>query len=125
MQFQSQAAIYLQIADYIMENILRLRLKPGDRVPSIRELAVDVEVNPNTVTRTYGWLQEKGIIINRRGLGYFVATDGLAGSRRLKMTEFVEHDIPALSKTMELMGLEAKDLEAHLMRYREKQGVQR
>ena len=125
MQFQSQDAIYLQIADYIMENILRQRWQPGDRVPSIRELAVDVEVNPNTVTRTYAWLQEKGLIINRRGLGYFVAPDGFAGSRRLKMAEFMEQDIPALSKTMDLMGLEVKDLEAQLIQYREKQGALR
>ena len=123
MQFQRQDAIYRQIANYIMENILRERWKPGDRVPSIRELAMDVEVNPNTVTRTYAWLQERGIIVNQRGLGYFVSKDGLEGTRRLKMAEFAERDIPALSRTMELLGLEVRDLESHLMQYREEHGV--
>ena len=125
MQFQNQDAIYRQIADYIIENILRLRWKPGDRVPSIRELAMDVEVNPNTVTRTYAWLQERGVIGNRRGLGYFVADDGFARSGRLKLAEFVERDIPALSTTMELLGIEVKDLESRLLEYREKHGAER
>ncbi len=125
MQFQNQDAIYLQIADYIIENILRQRWRPGDRVPSIRELAMDVEVNPNTVTRTYAWLQERGVIGNRRGLGYFVADDGLARTRQLKMTEFVERDIPALSTTMELLGLEVEDLESRLLEYREQHGAER
>ncbi len=124
MQFRNQDAIYLQIANYIIENILRQRWKPGDRVPSIRELAMDVEVNPNTVTRTYAWLQERDVIDNRRGLGYFVADDGLARTRQLKMTEFVERDIPALSTTMELLGLEVGDLESRLLAYREKQGAE-
>lgn len=125
MQFQSQDAIYLQIADYIIGNILRGRWRPGDRVPSIRELAMDVEVNPNTVTRTYAWLQERGVIGNRRGIGYFVADDGLATTRQLKMREFVERNIPALSATMELLGLEVPDLESRLLEYREKQGAKR
>ena len=124
MQFQNQDAIYLQIADYIIENILRQRWNPGDRVPSIRELAIDVEVNPNTVTRTYAWLQELGVIGNRRGLGYFVADEGIARSRQLKMAEFVERDIPALSTTMELLGLEVKDLESWLLEYREQHGAE-
>lgn len=124
MQFRNQDAIYLQIANYIIENILRRRWKPGDRVPSIRELAMDVEVNPNTVTRTYAWLQERDVIDNRRGLGYFVADDGLARTRQLKMTEFVERDVPALSTTMELLGLEVEDLESRLLAYREKQGAE-
>ena len=123
MQFQRQDAIYLQIANHMMENILRERWKEGDRVPSIRELAMDVEVNPNTVTRTYAWLQERGIIVNHRGLGYFVSREGREGTRRLKMREFAERHIPALFRNMELLGLEMKDLESYLAHYREKQGA--
>ena len=123
MRFQSQGAIYRQIADYIMENILRERWKPGDRVPSTRELAVDVEVNPNTVIRTYGWLQDHGIIVNQRGRGYFVAEDGREGTRRLMMKEFVEQDIPDLFRTMGLLGLELADLESYWTQHRAEQGA--
>ena len=118
MEFERRDAIYRQIADYILENILRRRWKPKDRVPSIRELAIDVEVNPNTVTRTYAWLQDQGIIVNQRGRGYFVAEEGFEGTRRLKMEEFVERDIPAFFKTMELLGLDVNDLETYWQRYR-------
>ena len=52
--------------DYLCENILRRLWQSGDRIPSIRELAMDVQVNPNTVTR-YAYLQDRGIIYNRRG----------------------------------------------------------
>jgi GntR family transcriptional regulator len=106
-----------------MENILRERWKPGDRVPSTRELAIDVEVNPNTVIKTYALLQEQGIIVNQRGRGYFVAKDGLNGTRRLKMKEFVEQDLPDLFKTMELLELDAGDLEAHWTKHRIGQGA--
>ena len=123
MEFERRGAIYRQIADYILENILRLRWKPKDRVPSIRELAMDVEVNPNTVTRTYAWLQDQGIIVNQRGRGYFVAEHGFEGTRRLKMEEFVERDIPAFFKTMELLGLDVNDLETYWEQYRANQGV--
>ena len=73
MEFTQPQAIYLQIGDYICENILRRSWHGGDRIPSIRELAMDVQVNPNTVTRTYAYLQDQGIIFNRRGIGYLSA----------------------------------------------------
>ena len=73
MEFGDSNAIYLQIADQLSENILLRKWSPGDRIPSVRELAVSVEVNPNTVMRTFNYLQEKGIIYNKRGIGYFVS----------------------------------------------------
>jgi len=62
MDFGDSNAIYLQIADQLSENILLRRWNPGDRIPSVRELAVSIEVNPNTVMRTFNYLQDKGII---------------------------------------------------------------
>src|SRR5271169_1688117 len=66
MEFQESQAIYLQIADMLCENVLRGSWKPGDRVPSIRELAESIAVNPNTVVRAYSYLQDHGIIYNQR-----------------------------------------------------------
>ena len=117
MEFVKQAPIYLQIGDYIVENILRQRWSSGDRIPSIRELAMSVEVNPNTVTRTYAWLQEQGIINNQRGIGYFVADDGLEQTRALKTREFVEEEIPAFFNTMELLSMGLPDLEPYWDQY--------
>ena len=73
MEFQESQAIYLQIADMLCENVLSGAWKPGDRVPSIRELAESIAVNPNTVVRAYSYLQDHAIIHNQRGIGYFVA----------------------------------------------------
>ena len=113
MEFTQPQAIYLQIGDYVCDHILRRRWRGGDRIPSIRELAVDVQVNPNTVTRTYAYLQDQGIIYNRRGIGYFVAERAYRQARELKRRSFVDHDLPLLFKTMDLLGLALSDLEPH------------
>ncbi len=75
MNFKDNKAIYLQIADRIGDQILSGKLTPEGKVPSVRELAAEIEVNANTVARTYDHLQQNGIIFTKRGLGYFVSAD--------------------------------------------------
>jgi GntR family transcriptional regulator len=111
MEFHEKRAIYLQIGDRICENILAQTWREGNRIPSIRELAVDMEVNPNTVMRTYAYLQELGIIHNRRGIGYFVASDAKQRTLELKRRAFIEEELPRLFKSMDLLGLSCADLE--------------
>lgn len=85
MNFKDNKAIYLQIADRIGDQILSGTLTPEGKVPSVRELAAEIEVNANTVARTYDHLQQNGIIYTKRGLGYFVspdAKDKIVSSRR-------------------------------------------
>jgi DNA-binding transcriptional regulator YhcF (GntR family) len=110
MEFNEKQAIYLQIADYFIENILLKKWKEQDRIPSIREMAVQLEVNPNTVTRTYNYLQEKGIIYNKRGIGYFVTENGYGQARDLKKQEFIHHDMPVFFRKMELLDLDLEEL---------------
>lgn len=118
MDFKDNQAIYLQIADLFCENILSGKWKPGDRIPSVREMAVTIEVNPNTVMRTFTYLQEKAIIFNKRGIGYFVADDGFVKTRDLKKANFIKQELPEVFKTMDLLNLGLDDLrklyEAHL-----------
>jgi DNA-binding transcriptional regulator YhcF (GntR family) len=66
MNFRDQQAIYLQIADYVCENILLKKWPAGEKLISIRDLAVEIQVNPNTVQRAYDFLQQKDIISNKR-----------------------------------------------------------
>ncbi len=94
MEFGDSQAIYLQIADQLTENILLGKWRQGDRIPSVRELAVSIEVNPNTVMRTFNYLQEKGIIYNKRGIGYFVSDDGFEKIKTLRKDDFVSHELP-------------------------------
>ena len=110
MDFRQDQAIYLQIADLICENILAGRWKPGDRIPSIRELAESIEVNPNTVMRTYGYLQEQGIIQNQRGIGYFAAEDAYKTTKELARRAFESRELPRVFKTMDLLGMSLGDL---------------
>lgn len=117
MQFASGQSIYLQISDYISEKILRGDWAEGDRIPSIRETAVSVEVNPNTVTRAYAVLQDEGILQNQRGVGYFVAAGGREAAAALKRREFEEDELPRVFRTMRLLGMSLAELEHLYERY--------
>ncbi len=110
MEFHQDQAIYLQIADIICENILTESWKEGDRIPSIRELSVSIEVNPNTAMRSYSYLQELGIIFNQRGIGYFVAGRAREITLELKKNNFVNRELPRIFKTMDLLHLSFDDL---------------
>ncbi len=111
MKFIKPKAIYMQIADYISDNILEAKLKEGDRIPSVREMASQVEVNPNTVARTYSYLQEKEIIFNKRGVGYFIADDALGKTRDLKKDAFLKQYLPDFLKMIKLLDLNLEDIE--------------
>ena len=110
MNFKKPKAIYMQIADYLCESILAAELKGGDRIQSVREMAAQVEVNPNTVARTFTYLQEKEIIFNKRGVGYFVAPDALEKTKALKKEAFIKQFLPEVFKLMELLGISFEDL---------------
>ena len=122
MNFTGANAIYQQIGNYVCENILRGTWAEGGKIPSIRELAVSIEVNPNTVLRSYNLLKEKDIIQDRRGLGYFVAGDGVEKTRRLLTDEFVTGELPRVFRTMDLLRLGIEDLKSHYLTYRRTQG---
>ena len=101
----------MQIADYISENILEEKLKEGDRIPSVREMAAQVEVNPNTVARTYTYLQERDLIYNKRGVGYFIAEDALEKTRTLKKDAFFQQHLPDFKKMMKLLNLSWEEVQ--------------
>ena len=111
MEFKDTKAIYLQIADYICEQILTGRWSENDRIPSVRELGVALEVNPNTVMRTYDYLQEKEIIFNKRGIGYFAAENAKARTVELRKKQFLEEDLPLVFKNMQLIGMTLQEVE--------------
>lgn len=72
-EFQSSKPIYLQIADRVFYRLIRSELSPGDKLPSVREMAVQMKVNPNTIQRTYSEMERLGIVETRRGQGTFIA----------------------------------------------------
>ena len=112
MQFRESIAIYLQIADYICERILLGQWKAGERIPAVRELAVQLEVNPNTVMRTYEFLQAQNMIYNQRGIGYFVGPDAVNHASTYRKTEFIEKELPNIFRNMYMLGMEVDDLKS-------------
>jgi DNA-binding transcriptional regulator YhcF (GntR family) len=117
MEFSDNQAIYLQIADHFCENILLKKWNAGDRIPSVREMAVNIEVNPNTVMRTFNYLQEQGIIFNKRGIGYFVSEDGFQKTKALRKENFVKQELPNFFKEMELLNLSMDDIKTYYREY--------
>ena len=109
MQYEKRP-IYIQIADYLYEMILGGEWPDGERIPSIREMAVQMEVNPNTMTRTYGLLQEQGVIYNKRGIGYFTASDARAMTARLKKEEFISFELPDIFKKMDALEIGPEEI---------------
>jgi GntR family transcriptional regulator len=73
--FDNSSPIYLQLMDYFFQQICSGSLKPGEKLPSVRETAVQVSVNPNTVQRTYAEMERRGIVEARRGQGSYVTED--------------------------------------------------
>jgi GntR family transcriptional regulator len=110
MEFRQNQAIYLQIADHISERILSGVWKEGERIPSIREMSEGIEVNPNTVMRSYGYLQDLDIIYNQRGIGYFVAEDAYKKTLEQKKKSFIRRELPRIFRTMDLLHLTCEDL---------------
>jgi DNA-binding transcriptional regulator YhcF (GntR family) len=118
MQFRESQAIYLQIADYVCEKILLKEWMPDVRIPSVRELAIQLEVNPNTVMRSVEFLQQQEIIYNQRGIGYFVAANAYKNALQYRKNEFTEKDMPAVFRNMYLLGMEIDELKTRFDKYK-------
>jgi GntR family transcriptional regulator len=116
MEFSQPKGIYQQIADQIRDRILAGEWHSGERIPSIRELATSIGVNPNTVTKSYQALLDREVIENQRGIGYFVALDAKQKILDEMRAEFVRDELPRVFRTMSVLGMTLDDLAAHLPR---------
>ncbi len=122
MEFTDAQAIYRQVADHVCEMILRRRWPEGERIPSVRELAMELEVNPNTVNKGYAYLQDQDLIHNRRGLGYFVSQGAVERTRELKREEFFSHELDRAFRTMRLLDIPMDEIERRYHQYSTKEG---
>lgn len=110
MDFRQNQPIYLQIAEYVCEQILLEKWKLGEKIISIRDIAVQMEVNPNTVQRAYDFLQQKEIITNKRGIGYFTEEDAMTRIRAFRKEQFLENELPALFRNLYLLDISLDEL---------------
>lgn len=111
MEFKKNQTIYMQIADFICENIILDKWKEGEKISSVREFAAQVEVNPNTVMRTYSHLQEEGIIYNKRGIGFFVHDGASQKIKAMQKQEFINEVLPDIFRKMKLLNIDIKEIE--------------
>jgi len=110
MKFSDNKPIYKQIESYFYDQILNESWSEGERVPSVREVAVLMEVNPNTAIRAFQKLQEQGILYNKRGVGYHVEKQALNKVKALKKEEFIQEKLPIMFKYMDQLDISFTDL---------------
>ena len=106
--------IYLQLKERIVAMILDGLLKPGDAVPSVRQVAADYQLNPITVSRAYQELADENVVEKRRGLGMFVtesAPQHLLASQR---QQFLTQEWPAIVERIHRLGLAWDALRAQI-----------
>ncbi len=117
MKFKESKSIYLQIADRICDEILQGKYKEEERIPSVREYAATVEVNANTVVRSFDYLQGQDIIYNKRGLGYFVALEGRERILELRKEVFLKEDLPEFFRQLMTLDIPIKEVEKMYKEY--------
>lgn len=110
MNFNDNKAIYIQIADKIMDEIIAGNYIPECRIPSVREFAASVEVNANTVMRSYELLERNNIIFNRRGIGFFVAPDAVSTILELRRATFYADELPYFFSRLASFGITPSQL---------------
>ena len=110
MIFTNDKAIYIQIADRLCDEILAGKYKDDDRIPSVREYAVLLEVNTNTAVKAYDELARANIIYNKRGLGYFVSPGAKEQILDERRRDFIDNKLPELFRQMQLLGITLEDV---------------
>ena len=112
MTFTNDKAIYLQMADRLCDEILSGKYHDDDRIPSVREYAVLLEVNTNTAVKAYEQLAREEIIYNKRGLGYFVTPGAKKQIMKARKQAFMKERLPELFRQMKLLGITIEDITA-------------
>ncbi|MDT4761663.1 GntR family transcriptional regulator [Sphaerochaeta sp. PS] len=121
MQFNNSSPIYVQITQYIHDLIINTAWVEEERIPSVRDMAMQLEVNPNTVIRAYSILQDEGILENQRGIGYFTAKDARTLVLKKKREQFIRRELPNLFASMRTLGITLEDIETYFLLFKKEQ----
>lgn len=103
-------AIYLQIAERIMDEISNGTYPPEARIPSVREYAATVEVNANTVMRSFDFLVREEIIYNRRGIGFLVCSEAQAKIIEMRKRHFFDNEMSRTFALLKSIGVSPDEL---------------
>ena len=111
MNFTNDKAIYIQMADRLCDEILAGTYKDDDRIPSVREYAVMLQVNTNTAVKAYDQLARDGMIYSERGWGYLVTGGAKKESKKARKQEFMKQTLPELFRQMKLLDITIEDIQ--------------
>jgi len=105
MDFKDNKPIYMQIVDFCFRKILIGEWIEEERIPSVRELGVALQVNPNTAMRAFEYMQTEEIIYLKRGTGYYVQTKAKNKILKLQKKEFFSETLPETFQAMKLLEI--------------------
>ena len=109
-QWSDGAPIYRQLKDRVIAMMLDGVLKPGDALPSVRQVAAEYQLNPITVSRAYQELADEALVEKRRGLGMFVTDEAAKKLLSSERERFLQEEWPAVAERIHRLGLSAEEL---------------
>ncbi|MBQ1697751.1 MAG: GntR family transcriptional regulator [Bacteroidales bacterium] len=110
MDFKESTPIYLQIANRICNEILTGKFPENERIPSVREYAASLEVNANTVVRSYDYLQGNEVIFNKRGIGYFVSPGAVSRILQIRRNLFMTMQLEEFFKEIDVLKISISEI---------------
>lgn len=113
-QWNDSTPIYLQLRERVVAQILAGDIRPGEALPSVRQVAAELAINPITVSRAYQTLSDDGLVEKRRGLGLFVSAGADTVLRKRERELFMNQEWPAMILRMRSLGIDPAQLLAHL-----------
>lgn len=112
MRFNDGKPIFAQIAGLFADDIVAGRIPAGARLPSARDIASSLEVNPNTAARALQSLAESGIARSERGTGYYVSETGAQAARAIRRSRFLDEEVPRFFKSMADLDVSFEEIES-------------
>ncbi|HET6396839.1 MAG TPA: GntR family transcriptional regulator [Pseudoxanthomonas sp.] len=109
-QWSDGAPIYRQLKERVIAMMLDGLLKPGEALPSVRQVAAEYQLNPITVSRAYQELADEGLVEKRRGLGMFVTDEAAQKLRSSERDRFLSEEWPAVAERIQRLGLSMEEL---------------
>jgi len=124
MEFEEHKPIYLQISDFVCNKILLYEWKEEKRIPSVRELSARLGVNPNTIIKSYDYLESRKLIRNKRGSGFYVDTGAVNIIKNENKAFFMEHIVPNLFSQLEILQIDMIEIVTLHERFKSKKNSQ-
>lgn len=109
-QWNETQPIFLQIRQRLIDMILNGHVPEGEALPSVRQAATELEVNPLTVTKAFQSLVDLGVVEKKRGLGMYVTQGAREQLLAHERENFLKQEWPRVKKQIEALGLDIKDL---------------